>query len=250
MLDSLRQGYDCVNSWEYPRFSLCCFTIFQIVVWTFQPHMLPMLVLLAFVWSRLTQGLRSFKMSLATITNRRKHSDSSLLDDIDSDNADELEEEVENAKSNPNPNQEESPINKSEKTSLKEKYNYATGLILRLQSFLDTVASFLERLSGAFEWTVPWLSWFAVIVMIGATIILYLVPLRTLLSLVGLKKFLKTAIRRICKFQPKCMICLIDYLRAVRDNKEPPHHRSNNELFSYLYRVPCLTDLDRYKNCK
>ena len=61
-------------------------------------------------------------------------------------------------------------------------------------------------------WTVPWLSWLAVVVLTIATVVLYLVPLRYLILAWGVNKFTKK-------------------LRA-------PTSIPNNELLDYLSRVP------------
>ena len=70
---------------------------------------------------------------------------------------------------------------------------------------------------SAFSWTVPWLSWLMVVVLIVVTVVLYLVPLRWLVMLWGVNKFTKK-------------------LRA-------PDSIANNELLDYLSRVPSDREL-------
>lgn len=70
---------------------------------------------------------------------------------------------------------------------------------------------------SAFSWTVPWLSWLMVIVLVLVTLVLYLVPLRWLVLAWGVNKFTKK-------------------LRA-------PDSIANNELLDYLSRVPSDREL-------
>uniref|UniRef100_A0A158QN97 C2 domain-containing protein n=1 Tax=Haemonchus placei TaxID=6290 RepID=A0A158QN97_HAEPC len=70
---------------------------------------------------------------------------------------------------------------------------------------------------SAFNFSQPWLSWLAVGVLIVATILLYLVPLRWIIMLWGINKFTK----------------------KLRN----PHYIDNNEVLDYLSRVPCDREL-------
>lgn len=66
-------------------------------------------------------------------------------------------------------------------------------------------------------WTVPWLSWLAVLVLSLASLILYYIPLRYVVLAWGINKFTKR-------------------LRS-------PNSIPNNELMDYLSRVPSDREL-------
>ena len=70
---------------------------------------------------------------------------------------------------------------------------------------------------STFNWTVPWLSWLMVIVLSIIAVILYYIPLRTIILVWGINKFTKK-------------------LRA-------PNAIPNNEVLDYLSRVPSDKEL-------
>jgi len=70
-------------------------------------------------------------------------------------------------------------------------------------------------------WKVPFLSWLAMIVLLVAAIVLYYVPVRYLVLLVGVKKFSQRLIR--------------------------PNHIDNNELLDFLSRCPSHKKLEEWR---
>uniref|UniRef100_A0A8C9Z6H2 Multiple C2 and transmembrane domain containing 1 n=1 Tax=Sander lucioperca TaxID=283035 RepID=A0A8C9Z6H2_SANLU len=85
-------------------------------------------------------------------------------------------------------------------------------VFISVQSALDDVASYGERIKNTGNWTVPFLSWLAITALCSATVLLYLVPLRYLVLAWGVNKFTK----------------------KLRD----PYMIDNNELLDFLSRVP------------
>ncbi|MBN3315710.1 MCTP1 protein, partial [Atractosteus spatula] len=81
-----------------------------------------------------------------------------------------------------------------------------------VQSALDDVASYGERIKNTFNWTVPFLSWLAIVALCVAIVILYFIPLRYIVLAWGVNKFTK----------------------KLRD----PYTIDNNELLDFLSRVP------------
>ncbi|KAA8592893.1 hypothetical protein FQN60_018348, partial [Etheostoma spectabile] len=69
-----------------------------------------------------------------------------------------------------------------------------------------------SSLFSTFNWTVPFLSWLAIVAFGGATIIIYFIPLRYIVLAWGVNKFTK----------------------KLRD----PYIIDNNELLDFLSRVP------------
>lgn len=73
---------------------------------------------------------------------------------------------------------------------------------------------------STFNFTVPYLSWIATIMLLAATVVLYFIPIRYLLMLWGTNKFLRRILR--------------------------PHAVPNNELMDLLSRVPDDEMMVRY----
>uniref|UniRef100_A0A8C7CDP7 Multiple C2 and transmembrane domain containing 1 n=1 Tax=Oncorhynchus kisutch TaxID=8019 RepID=A0A8C7CDP7_ONCKI len=83
---------------------------------------------------------------------------------------------------------------------------------ISVQNALDEVASYGERIKNTFNWTVPFLSWLAIVALCVATVLIYYIPLRYIVLAWGVNKFSK----------------------KLRD----PYTIDNNELLDFLSRVP------------
>uniref|UniRef100_A0A8C9RWY0 Multiple C2 and transmembrane domain-containing protein 1 n=1 Tax=Scleropages formosus TaxID=113540 RepID=A0A8C9RWY0_SCLFO len=99
-----------------------------------------------------------------------------------------------------------------EKKSFMHKLYAIQDVCTSVQSALDDVASYAERIKNTFNWTVPFLSWLAIVALCGATLLAYFVPLRYIVLAWGVNKFTK----------------------KLRD----PYTIDNNELLDFLSRVP------------
>ncbi|XP_063468380.1 multiple C2 and transmembrane domain-containing protein 1 isoform X18 [Symphalangus syndactylus] len=66
----------------------------------------------------------------------------------------------------------------SEKKGFINKIYAIQEVCVSVQNILDEVASFGERIKNTFNWTVPFLSWLAIIALCVFTVILYCIPLR------------------------------------------------------------------------
>ncbi|KAJ6669757.1 hypothetical protein lerEdw1_000306 [Lerista edwardsae] len=113
---------------------------------------------------------------------------------------------------------------------------------ISVQNVLDEVASFGERikkldlnqgvlldikeklLASIFSWTVPFLSWLAIVAFCVFTVILYFIPLRYIVLVWGINKFTKK-------------------LRS-------PYAIDNNELLDFLSRVPSDVQVVQYQELK
>ncbi|KAL4683933.1 hypothetical protein H8959_021627, partial [Pygathrix nigripes] len=100
----------------------------------------------------------------------------------------------------------------SEKKGFINKIYAIQEVCVSVQNILDEVASFGERIKNTFNWTVPFLSWLAIIALCVFTVILYCIPLRYIVLVWGINKFTKK-------------------LRS-------PYAIDNNELLDFLSRVP------------
>merc|ERR1712106_1179545 len=108
-----------------------------------------------------------------------------------------------------------------EKKSLKEKMQAIQEIALLIQGHLGFLAHVLESVKNFFNFSVPFLSWLAFVVVFIITIVLYFVPLRVLLILWGTNKFLKKLIK--------------------------PWAVNNNELADFISRVPDNEELKDFK---
>ncbi|XP_028615963.1 multiple C2 and transmembrane domain-containing protein 1 isoform X2 [Grammomys surdaster] len=93
-----------------------------------------------------------------------------------------------------------------------------------VQNILDEVASLGERIKNTFNWTVPFLSWLAIVALCVFTAILYFIPLRYIVLVWGINKFTKK-------------------LRS-------PYAIDNNELLDFLSRVPSDVQVVQYQELK
>uniref|UniRef100_A0A8C2ALC3 Multiple C2 domains, transmembrane 2a n=1 Tax=Cyprinus carpio TaxID=7962 RepID=A0A8C2ALC3_CYPCA len=103
-------------------------------------------------------------------------------------------------------------LQESEKKGLMEKIHMIQEIVLTVQNTLDEVACIGERVKNTFNWSVPFLSFLACLVLFLLTAALYYIPLRYIVLVWGVKKFTK-------KFFS-------------------PYAIDNNEILDFLKRVP------------
>ncbi|XP_073917993.1 multiple C2 and transmembrane domain-containing protein 2 isoform X5 [Castor canadensis] len=168
--------------WESTLRSTIAFVVFLVTVWNFELYMVPLALLLLFVYN----FIRPMKGKISNIQ------DSQEIADIE-------EEEDEDDK-------------ESEKKGLIERLYMVQDIVSTVQNILEEIASFGERIKNTFNWTVPFLSLLACLILTVATITLYLVPLRYIILIWGINKFTK----------------------KLRN----PYSIDNNELLDFLSRVP------------
>ncbi|XP_074216467.1 multiple C2 and transmembrane domain-containing protein 1 isoform X10 [Camelus bactrianus] len=112
----------------------------------------------------------------------------------------------------------------SEKKGFINKIYAIQEVCISVQNILDEVASFGERIKNTFNWTVPFLSWLAIVALCAFTVILYFIPLRYIVLVWGINKFTKK-------------------LRS-------PYAIDNNELLDFLSRVPSDVQVVQYQELK
>lgn len=157
--------------------------LYLAVVWTFEIYMLPLALLMILAWNYI-QIARGKVVSHQYLE----------YEDVDGDD-DEDDDEKD-----------------SERKGLLGKLHKVQDIVISVQNFLDTIASFGERLKNVFNWTVPFLGKLGCTVLAVCTIVLCFVPLRYLLLIWGIHKFTK----------------------KLRN----PYAIDNNELLDFLSRVP------------
>ncbi|XP_067171455.1 multiple C2 and transmembrane domain-containing protein 1 [Apteryx mantelli] len=189
-----------VNScfdWDSPPRSLAAFLLFLFVVWNFELYMIPLAFLLLLAWNYFL---------IVSGKDNRQHD--TVVEDM-------LEDEEE---------EDDRDDKDSEKKGFMNKLYAIQEVCVSVQNVLDEVASFGERIKNTFNWTVPFLSWLAIVALSVFTIILYFIPLRYIVLVWGINKFTKK-------------------LRS-------PYAIDNNELLDFLSRVPSDVQVVQYHELK
>uniref|UniRef100_A0A8C6KHS6 Multiple C2 and transmembrane domain containing 1 n=1 Tax=Nothobranchius furzeri TaxID=105023 RepID=A0A8C6KHS6_NOTFU len=180
--------------WESAQRSIISFILFVLVVWNFELYMLPLALVLLLVWNYVFSSSRG-------MTDMVRKQDVLMFDE---------EEDKEDKDSEPK--------------GFMDKLYAIQDVFISVQSALDEVASFGERMKNTFNWTVPFLSWLAITAFCLVTLLLYLIPLRYLVLAWGVNKFTK----------------------KLRD----PYMIDNNELLDFLSRVPSDVQVMQYRELR
>ncbi|XP_047453037.1 multiple C2 and transmembrane domain-containing protein 2 isoform X2 [Mugil cephalus] len=180
VLYTLQYIKSCVQ-WESTQRSLIAFLIFLVTVWNWELFMLPLFLLLLIGWNyfQLTKGKASSNQDLVNMT---------MGDD-------EEEDEKEAAKK-----------------GLMDKIHMVQEVVLVVQTALEELANIGERVKNIFNWSVPFLSCLAGLVLFVAATLLYFIPLRYIVLIWGVNVFTK----------------------KLRN----PYAIDNNEILDFLKRVP------------
>ncbi|XP_012867635.1 PREDICTED: multiple C2 and transmembrane domain-containing protein 2 isoform X2 [Dipodomys ordii] len=180
--------------WESTLRSTIAFVVFLVTVWNFELYMIPLALLLLFVYNFI--GPMKGKVNSTQ----------------DSQDSTDLEEE------------EDDDDKESEKKGFIERLYMVQDIVSTVQNILEEVASFGERIKNTFNWTVPFLSLLACLILAIITVILYFVPLRYIVLIWGINKFTK----------------------KLRN----PYSIDNNELLDFLSRVPSDVQKVQYAELK
>ncbi|XP_069567253.1 multiple C2 and transmembrane domain-containing protein 2-like isoform X2 [Brachyistius frenatus] len=167
--------------WESMQRSLIAFLIFLVTVWHWELFMLPLFLLLLIGWNyfQLSTGRASSNQDLVNMT---------MGDD------------------------EEEDEKESGKKGLMDKIHMVQEIVLVVQNVLEELANIGERLKNIFNWSVPFLSYLACVVLFVAAALLYFIPLRYIVLIWGVNKFTK----------------------KLRN----PYAIDSNEILDFLKRVP------------
>lgn len=185
VMEGIEIGKYIESCWEWESTIRSCiaFFLFLVLAWFVELWMIPWMLLVPFIRSYL---VRSF-------TNPNIHDyDSDGTGDDDDDEVDEK--------------------NKEERKSLKEKLQAIQEATMTVQNAVGYIASFFESIKNTFNYTVPFLSYLAIVLLVIGSFVLYAIPLRYLILAWGINKFTRKILR--------------------------PHSIPNNELLDFLSRVP------------
>lgn len=112
-------------------------------------------------------------------------------------------------------------IFQEEKKSLKERLQAIQEVTQTVQNSIGYIASLCEKVKNLFNFTIPYLSYLAMLLTIVAAVVLYFIPIRYLILAWGVNKFSRKIFR--------------------------PHSVPNNELLDLISRVPDDEELLNYK---
>ncbi|XP_042615477.1 multiple C2 and transmembrane domain-containing protein 2-like [Cyprinus carpio] len=173
--------------WRSVQRSIMAFLVFLVTVWYWDFYMLPMLMVLFMIWNYIQITFKRYTR--------------------DPDTVELYEEEEEDEK-------------ESERKGLMEKIHMVQEIVIMVQNILEEIACFGERIKNTFNWSVPFLSNLAFLVLIMVTVIAYFIPVRYIILLWGIRKFTKR-------------------LRS-------PYGIESNEVMAFLSRVPSDVQLAQY----
>ncbi|KAI7814161.1 multiple C2 and transmembrane domain-containing protein 2 isoform X2 [Triplophysa rosa] len=173
--------------WESVQRSIVAFLVFILTVWYWEFYMLPLFLVLLIAWNYLQ------------IASERVSRDLDTMEMYEEEDEDEKE---------------------SERKGIMEKIYMVQEIVIAVQNLLEEIACFGERIKNTFNWSVPFLSNLAFLVLIIATIITYFIPVRYIVLLWGIHKFTK----------------------KLRN----PYAIDNNEVVDFLSRVPSDVQMAQY----
>ncbi|XP_012229752.1 multiple C2 and transmembrane domain-containing protein isoform X3 [Linepithema humile] len=119
---------------------------------------------------------------------------------------------------------DEDDKDKEEKKSLKERLQAIQEVTQTVQNSIGYIASLCERVKNLFNFTIPYLSYLAMLLAIGGAVVLYFIPIRYLILAWGVNKFSRKIFR--------------------------PHSVPNNEVLDLISRVPDDEELLNYRELK
>ncbi|XP_063309761.1 multiple C2 and transmembrane domain-containing protein 1 [Pelobates fuscus] len=183
--------------WDSPQRSLAAFLLFLLVVWNFELYMIPLALLLLLVWNY-----------FLIVSGKDTRMQDMVVEDM-------LEDEEE---------EDDKDDKDSEKKGFMNKLYAIQEVCVSVQSILDEVASIGERIKNTFNWTVPFLTWLAIMALCVLTAVLYFIPLRYIVLAWGINKFTK----------------------KIRS----PYMIDNNEVLDFLSRVPSDVQVVQYRELK
>uniref|UniRef100_A0A672JI55 Multiple C2 and transmembrane domain-containing protein 2-like n=1 Tax=Salarias fasciatus TaxID=181472 RepID=A0A672JI55_SALFA len=160
--------------WESTQRSLIAFLIFLVTVWHWELFMLPLFLLLLIGWNY-------FQLSTGKASSNQ---------DLVSDEC----------------------ASESGKKGLMDKIHMVQEVVLAVQNVLEELANMGERIKNIFNWSVPFMSCLACLVLFVGAVLLYFIPLRYIVLIWGVDKFTK----------------------KLRN----PYTIDNNEILDFLKRVP------------
>ncbi|CAK9293688.1 unnamed protein product [Gordionus sp. m RMFG-2023] len=183
---AMKENMPSIFNWENPKISLISFLAFILLVYYFHPCMIPILIGALFVKGYMDKK-RGFDIRYEPTVQEEDDNE------IESQST-KLEKE------------------KDPKTGIKSTIQIIQETCQTIQNTLDSLASYGERVKNIFNFSLPLLSYIAIILLVIGFFLLYFIPIRWLILAWGINKFSKK-------------------LRS-------PLSLDNNELFDFISRFP------------
>uniref|UniRef100_A0A1I8F3Q0 Multiple C2 and transmembrane domain-containing protein n=1 Tax=Macrostomum lignano TaxID=282301 RepID=A0A1I8F3Q0_9PLAT len=200
IIDALIDFGNFVDScwqWENPVRSSVAFLCYMTIAWNFELHMLPctlIVLLLVNLAYRVTEShFQSATSSLLIVAVRVRCR--CRLGGDDPTTATASSSWIPPRRSATTRAGGGADKDEDAPTSWREKIKAAHGILVKVQQGLDLVASMCESVRHTFDWTEPWLSALALLILCLASVVLYIFPLRLLALAWGLNKFTKKILR-------------------------------------------------------
>ncbi|XP_011266477.1 multiple C2 and transmembrane domain-containing protein isoform X3 [Camponotus floridanus] len=194
--------------WENKMRSVIALVIFIFGCYYFEPYMIPGVALLILLKYYLVAVVTGAPLIYAS-SQFQDHSEIGS-DDCPATPGDDDDDEDDK--------------DKEEKKSLKERLQAIQEVTQTVQNSIGYIASLCERVKNLFNFTIPYLSYLAIILVIAGAVVLYFIPIRYLILVWGVNKFARKIFR--------------------------PHTVPNNELLDLISRVPDDEELLNYRELK
>ncbi|XP_018371642.1 PREDICTED: multiple C2 and transmembrane domain-containing protein 1 isoform X4 [Trachymyrmex cornetzi] len=194
--------------WESKMRSIFALVIFILGCYYFEPYMIPGVALLILLKYYLVAVVTGAPLIYAT-SQFQDHAE------IGSDDCP------------PTPgddDDDEDDKDKEEKKSLKERLQAIQEVTQTVQNSIGYIASLCEKVKNLFNFTIPYLSYLAMLLAIAGAVVLYFIPVRYLILAWGVNKFSRKIFR--------------------------PHSVPNNEVLDLISRVPDDEELLNYRELK
>ncbi|XP_076649756.1 multiple C2 domain and transmembrane region protein isoform X2 [Halictus rubicundus] len=191
--------------WESKMRSIIALVIFIFGCYYFEPYMIPGAALLIL--------LKYYLVAVITGTPLTHHTSSHFNDEGDDGPTTPGDDD-----------DDDDDKDKEEKKSLKERLQAIQEVTQTVQNSIGYIASLCERVKNLFNFTVPYLSYVAIVLVILGAVVLYFIPVRYLILAWGINKFFRKVIR--------------------------PHSVPNNEVLDLISRVPDDEELLNYRELK
>ncbi|KAG5319707.1 MCTP2 protein, partial [Pseudoatta argentina] len=209
--------------WENKMRSIFALVIFILGCYYFEPYMIPGVALLILLKYYLLTGERSgfnhwICGQVAVVTGAPLIYATSQFQDHAEIGSDDCP---------PTPgddDDDEDDKDKEEKKSLKERLQAIQEVTQTVQNSIGYIASLCEKVKNLFNFTIPYLSYLAMLLAIAGAVVLYFIPVRYLILTWGVNKFSRKIFR--------------------------PHSVPNNEVLDLISRVPDDEELLNYRELK
>ncbi|KAJ8252127.1 hypothetical protein COCON_G00214390 [Conger conger] len=185
--------------WESTQRSAISLVMFVFTVWHWEFFMLPLFLFLLIVWNyvQVTTGKVSHTIDLETME---------VGDEEEDDDKDGV------------------------KRGMRDKIHMIQEVVVTVQNLLGEVACIGERIKNTFNWSVPFQSILAGLVLLVATVLTFFIPLRYIVLAWGINKFTKKLRKPYAIDSNE----VLDYLKRVPSDIQKVQHRELRATSSHM----------------